>query len=158
MARRTDLDLKNTIDPETNPTTMNDRSAVSDLGLLLIRLMLAVVFAYHGSQKMFGAFGGAGLEGMSGWLGSKNVPMPYVAAVLAASSQLLGSLSLLTGLFFRPLMVPLAFTMFVAVFVGHSDDPYGKYEFALTLAVVVTGLALTGPGAFAFRIGGGGKS
>lgn len=154
MARRTDPHPNKTFDPETNPTNMNDRSAVSDLGLLLIRLMLAVVFAYHGSQKMFGAFGGNGLEGMSGWLGSKNVPLPYVAAVLAASSQLLGSLALLTGMFFRVLMVPLAFTMFVAVFVGHSGDPYGKYEFALTLAVVVTGLALIGPGGFAIRLGG----
>ena len=40
-----------------NPRT---QQRMTDVGLLLIRAILAVVFIYHGGQKLFGLFGGKG--------------------------------------------------------------------------------------------------
>jgi putative oxidoreductase len=120
------------------------------LGLFLIRAMLAVVFLFHGSQKLFGAFGGYGLDGTAQWMGTVGIPMPWISALLASLSETLGGLALLTGLAFRPVLVPLVFTMFVAAFVGHAGKGFsaqsGGMEYPLTLAVVVLGLLFTGPG------------
>ena len=73
-----------------------DQNKTRDLGLLMIRVMLAVVFIYHGQGKLFG-----GLDGFAGYLASMNVPMPKVAAFLAAVSEFGGGLILLSGLAFR---------------------------------------------------------
>ncbi len=131
-----------------------------DLGLLTARLMLGVVFVYHGSQKLFGWFGGYGLEGTSQWMGSIGIPMPYVSTTLAALSEFGGGLALITGLLFRPVMLPLFFTMLVAAFVGHAGKGFsaqaGGNEYALTLAVLVLAMFFTGPGRFAIGARGEG--
>jgi putative oxidoreductase len=125
----------------------------NDLGLLLLRLMLGIVFVYHGAQKLFGWFGGYGLEGTSQWMGSIGIPMPLVSTTLAALSEFGGGLVLITGLFFRPMMIPLFFTMLVAAFVGHAGKGFsaqaGGNEYALTLPVAVLALFFTGPGRLA---------
>lgn len=126
-----------------------DRFHNPSLGLLLIRLMLAVVFLYHGSQKLFGVFGGHGLEGMAQVNTKLGIPLPWFSGLLAALAEFGGGLALATGLFLRPMMVPLAFTMFVAVFVAHAADPFAKKEYPLTLALVAIGLFFTGPGRYA---------
>ena len=60
-----------------------------DLGLLLIRLVLAAVFIYHGGQKLFGWFGGPGLQGFAGMLADHHAPFPYVAAILSGADRVL---------------------------------------------------------------------
>lgn len=121
-----------------------------NLGLFLLRTMLAVVFLFHGSQKLFGAFGGHGLEATAQWMGSIGIPLPMLSATLAALSETLGGVALLTGLVFRPVLIPLVFTMLVAAFVGHADKGFaaqnGGMEYPLTLMVGVLALVLTGPG------------
>jgi len=115
-----------------------------DLGLLLIRVMLAVVFIYHGQGKLFG-----GLDGFAGYLASMNVPAPKVAAFLAALSEVGGGLILLSGLFFRFTLPFVVFTMLVASFKAHAGKfslQDGGMEYALTLAVITAALVLTGPG------------
>jgi putative oxidoreductase len=123
--------------------------ATAGFGLLLIRLMLGVVFLFHGSQKLFGAFDGPGLDGFAGFLGSLDVPMPYASAVAAALAEFLGGAALVTGFLMRPMCLPLGFTMLVAAFSAHGgrfSAQAGGMEYPLTLAVVVFGLALAGPG------------
>ncbi|HEX2865020.1 MAG TPA: DoxX family membrane protein, partial [Deinococcales bacterium] len=41
-----------------------------DLALLAIRIVVGLILAAHGAQKLFGWFGGHGLKGTSGWLAS----------------------------------------------------------------------------------------
>ena len=122
------------------------------LGLFLIRAMLAAVFLFHGSQKLFGAFGGYGLDGTAQWMGSIGIPLPWLSALLASLSETLGGLALLTGFAFRPVLVPLTFTMLDAAFVGHAGKGFsaqaGGMEYPLTLAIMVLGLVFTGPGKF----------
>src|SRR5690606_6435504 len=91
-----------------------------DEGLLVIRLMLAVVFVFHGAQKLFGAFDGPGLEGFAGYLGSLGVPLPGLNAFLAGAAEFFGGLALATGVALRLAALPLAFTMLVAATTAHS--------------------------------------
>jgi putative oxidoreductase len=131
------------------------------LGLFLIRAMLAVVFLFHGAQKLFGMFGGHGLDATAQWMGSIGIPLPWLSALLASLAELLGGAALATGVLFRLLLLPLAGTMFVAAFVGHAGKGFamqdGGMEYPLTLGVVVVGLLLTGPGALAIGRGEEGR-
>lgn len=125
------------------------RVSLTDVGLLLIRGMVAVVFVYHGSQKLFGAFGGPGLEGFAGMLGKMGLPMPHVQAVLAGSAEFLGGLALGLGLATRLAALPMVATMLVAAFMVHGQAfgaQHNGMEYPLTLALVLAGLVLTGPG------------
>ncbi|MGE0711341.1 MAG: DoxX family protein [Planctomycetota bacterium] len=121
-----------------------------DLGALIARAMVGIVFVFHGAQKLFGLFGGPGLEGFGGFLQSLGVPFPALSAVLAGSAELFGGLSLLLGVGQRAIGVPLVFTMLVAAFSAHTgfDVQKGGMEYPLTLGAVVAGLALIGPGRF----------
>ncbi len=135
----------------TGSGTRRFEGLAPDVGAFLIRLMLSVVFVYHGSQKLFGAFGGPGLKGFSGFLASLGVPAPEVGAVLAGAAEFLGGLALLTGIGLRLLSLPLVITMLVGCFTAHAGKfsvQNGGMEYALTLAVVVAGMALIGPGSW----------
>jgi len=125
-----------------------DQRTLRDVGLLALRLMLATVFLYHGSQKLLGLFDGGGIAGTAAYLRSLGLPMPTASALLAALAETGGALALATGRLLRPAMVPLAATMLVAAFAGHDgfDVTRGGMEYPLTLAVAVLSLALVGPG------------
>jgi len=120
----------------------------NDYGLALIRVLIAVVFIFHGSQKLFGTFGGPGIEGFAGFLGSLNIPFPTFSAYMAGATEFFGGLALLTGVGVRIISLPLTITMLVAAFTASTgfDMQKGGMEYPLTLAFVVAGLGLTGPG------------
>lgn len=125
------------------------RRGMSDAGLLGIRLMLGVVFTYHGSQKLFGAFGGPGIEGFGGFLASLGVPLPTLNAYMAGGAEFFGGLLLALGVGARLASVPVAFTMSVAAIMVHGGAfgaQNGGMEYPLTLAVVTAGIGLIGPG------------
>ena len=128
-----------------------DDRLLNDTALLLIRLMIGVVFVFHGSQKVFGLFGGHGVEGFAAYLSSLNIPFPLLNAWAAGLVELLGGLALLLGTGVRIAAIPLSITMLVAAFLanGHAFDmQQGGMEYPLTLAVIVVALGLTGPGRF----------
>jgi putative oxidoreductase len=127
------------------------RHQTTDIALLLMRSLIGALFIYHGCQKLFGLFGGYGIEGTAGWMESMGIPLPKVSTVLAGSAELLGGLAFLTGFALRLLSIPLAFTMLVAVFITRAqfDAGAGGMEFPLVLGVFVVGLGLLGPGRFA---------
>lgn len=135
----------------TTSTTSTTSTTRTDLALLLVRLMAGAVFVFHGSQKLFGLFGGYGISGTAGWMESIGIPLPTVSAILAGGTELVGGVALITGLFTRALSVPLAFSMCVAAFTAHSgfDGTQGGMEYPLTLAVLCIAFALAGPGRFA---------
>lgn len=134
----------------TCPT--NTRSCVHDTGLFLIRAIVGVVLMYHGSQKLFGWFGGPGMSAETGFVASitkMGLPYPVLSAWLAACTEFVGGVLLILGLAVRLIAIPMAFNMYVAAFMVHGKAfslQHGGMEYALTLAVVLTGLILTGGG------------
>lgn len=114
--------------------------------------MLGVVFLYHGSQKLFGWFGGPGLDAATGMFEKLNLPYPAASVIAASGAEFVGGILLVLGLFFRPAALVLMFTMGVASFHVHwprfSNSERGM-EYPLTLAVASLALALIGPGRIA---------
>ncbi len=129
--------------------TTQNRSASIDAGLLVIRVAVGIVFVFHGSQKLLGAFDGPGLSAFAGMLSKMNVPAPLLSAALAACAEFFGGLAVLTGVGLRLAAIPMIFTMIVAIVKVHSGAfslQKNGMEYALTLGLILLGLALTGPG------------
>jgi putative oxidoreductase len=132
------------------PTTLR-----KDGALLLLRAAAAAPLFFHGTQKLFGWFGGDGIAGFAGYLAQLGVPFPTLSATLAATSEVGGAVLLLTGLGFWALP-PVVFTMLVAAATSARngfDVGHGGAEFPLVLTLVLAALALLGPGSFAVRLG-----
>ena len=123
-----------------------------EIGLLLIRLVLGLVFAAHGAQKLFGWFGGFGIQGTGGWLASMGLPAPRLQATVSGLSELGGGLLLAFGLLTPLGAAAVAGVMLVAIATVHLSKGFfngsGGYEFNLALAVTAFGLAFTGPGRY----------
>lgn len=132
-------------------TRLDRNESLRDFGLLILRLMLAVVFVFHGAQKLFGWFDGYGLTNTAKAFESMNFPLPMASAIAAGSAEFFGAIFLALGLFFRPAALVMAFTMFVASYVhlpAGFAAPKGL-EYPLTLAIALLTLAFTGSGRFA---------
>lgn len=136
-------------------TTLTIRNETTqNLALLLLRAMAGSVFAYHGAQKLFGAFGGPGMEGFAGYIGSLGIPFPVLNAYLAAGAEFFGGLALIAGIGVGVASIPLTVTMLVACFAlraGGFDGQKGGFEFPLTLAVVTAAIGLLGSGRYSLR-------
>lgn len=122
-----------------------------DTGLLILRLVVGLILAGHGSQKLFGLFGGYGLTGTSGWLESIGFRPGRPMAVLVGVAEVAGGLGLALGLL-TPLSAAVVIgTMAVAVWTHSANGLWstaGGYELPLTNAVVAAALAFTGAGSY----------
>jgi putative oxidoreductase len=117
---------------------------------LALRIPVGIIFAAHGAQKLFGWFGGYGLEGTGQWMASIGLAPGYLMALLAGSAEFFGGLALVLGLFVRPAAAALAFAMLVAILSVHIDKGLfmanNGYEYGLALLVVAVSLAISGAG------------
>jgi putative oxidoreductase len=114
---------------------------------LPLRVTLGIVFLAHGSQKLFGAFGGPGLKTFSEHLGM-NPPMFW--ATLAACGEFFGGLMVLLGLLTRFGALNIAIVMLVAMFKVHLPNgfflPKG-FEYTFVLLGMALALTISGGGA-----------
>ena len=125
-------------------------STDSGLDTLPLRVGAGAIFAAHGAQKLFGWFGGYGLEGTAGWMASLGLVPGLLMAVLAGSAEFFGGLLLIIGLLVRPTALVLAITMVVAIATVHLQNGLvmanNGYEFGLALLAICLGLAVRGAG------------
>lgn len=126
----------------------------SNAGLapLALRLPVGIIFAAHGAQKLFGAFGGYGLEGTGQWMASIGLQPGYLMALMAGSAEFFGGLFILAGLLTRPTALVLAFTMLVAIVTVHLPNGLfmsnNGYEFGLVLLAASVSLLFSGAGKY----------
>ncbi|MEZ5646446.1 MAG: DoxX family protein [Burkholderiaceae bacterium] len=117
---------------------------------LLLRVPVGVIFAAHGAQKLFGWFGGYGLEGTGQFFASIGLAPGYLMALLAGSAEFFGGVALILGLLVRPAAAALAFTMFIALVSVHLSKGFfmatGGYEYALALLAASVSLLVSGAG------------
>ena len=119
-------------------------------GQLALRVAVGVIFAAHGSQKLFGWFGGYGLAGTGQFFDSVGLHPGQLMALLAGSAEFFGGLALILGLFVRPAAALAGFTMLVAIFSVHASKGFfldkGGIEYALALLAASVSLAFSGGG------------
>jgi putative oxidoreductase len=132
--------------------TLINKITTSTTGLdtLPLRVGAGVIFAAHGAQKLFGWFGGYGLEGTAGWMASIGLEPGLLMATMAGGAEFIGGLFLIAGLLVRPAALVLAITMLVAIATVHLQNGFfladNGYEFGLVLLAVSIGLVFRGAG------------
>jgi len=126
---------------------------VINIGLLLIRLVIGISFMGHGSQKLFGWFGGYGLKGTGGWMESIGIKPGVTMALLAGLAEFFGGLLFALGLLTPLAGVMIAATMVIAIIKVHGPNGFWStgngYEYNLILLVTAIAVALAGPGQYA---------
>ena len=125
-------------------------TTTAGLDTLPVRVGAGAVFAAHGAQKLFGWFGGYGLEGTAGWMASIGLEPGLLLAAMAGGAEFFGGLLLIVGLLVRPAALILAITMIVAIVTVHLENGLfladNGYEFGLVLLVLSIGLVFRGAG------------
>lgn len=120
-------------------------------GIAVLRVVVGAVFLVHGLQKLL-VFG---FSGTSRFLDAMSVPAPGMAAALLITTELLGGLFLILGVFTKPATMALAIDNFMALALVHIPNGFfagsNGAEFVLTLFAVNLALYHAGPGAFALR-------
>lgn len=123
------------------------------IGALFLRVPVGIILTAHGAQKLFGWFGGYGLEGTGQWMASIGLEPGFLMALLAGAAEFFGGLALILGLLTRPAALVSAFTMVVAIFSVHASNGLfmanNGYEFALSLLAATAALTALGGGRFA---------
>lgn len=125
---------------------LNSKSTI----LLIIRIFLGLTFIAHGGQKLFGWFGGPGVDGFINYLAGMNVPewMAY-AAIL---SEFLGGIMVLFGIAIEVGALSIVGNMIGAIYLVHGQHGFfiqnSGYEYALCLLILAGILVLCGPGEY----------
>ena len=124
------------------------------LGLLILRLVLGAIMAAHGAQKLFGWWGGPGMQGTSGMCVNLEYRAPFAMACGLGLAELGGGLLLAAGLLTPLGALLVTVVMLNAVYHVHWPKGFfvgnGGYEFNLLIASAAVALAGTGPGRFSF--------
>lgn len=126
------------------------------VGLMIVRVVLGVIFFAHGAQKVFGWFGGYGLQGTVKHFVSTGLPTPI--AYLVCFIELLSGLGLIVGLLTRLCGLGVAAVMTGAIATVHGHHGFflnaelkpGKghgIEFALALLAMGLAMLIDGGGA-----------
>ncbi|MFG0290107.1 MAG: DoxX family protein [Rhodopirellula sp. JB044] len=110
------------------------------IGLLVLRVAFGCFMMVHGIQKVmgFGEISGGFPDPMG--VGSQ------LSLILAIGAEVGCSVLLILGLGTRLAVLPLAFTMVIALFVVHGADPWKVKELAALYLAVYAVLLVTGPG------------
>ncbi|WUT00588.1 DoxX family membrane protein [Streptomyces sp. NBC_00708] len=122
-----------------------------DLGLLVLRAGTGAVLAAHGAQKLFGWFGGGGVEGTTAAMEAMGFHPPKHSAVAAGLGEAGGGVLLALGLATPAAGAAAAGAMAGAVAV-HAPAGFfaqgGGYEYPAFLGFTAAAIGLTGPGRY----------
>ena len=121
-----------------------------DAGLLVLRIVVGLLLVGHGTQKLFGWFGGGGLTGTAWFFRSRGYRPPRLMARLAGTAELAGGAALAVGL-----MTPLAAAMVIGTMLNAAVIHWRNglwavdngYEYPLVVGTVAVTLGFTGAGA-----------
>jgi putative oxidoreductase len=119
-------------------------------GLLILRVVIGALLVGHGTQKLFGWFGGHGLTTTGGFFENLGFRPGRPYAVAAGLTEAVGGLFLVLGLFTPLAAAAIIGTMLNAAVTVHGDKGVwlttGGYEYTLVLGTVASALAFTGAG------------
>ncbi|SEP76664.1 putative oxidoreductase [Pseudomonas sp. NFACC02] len=119
-------------------------------GITVLRMIVGLIFMAHGSQKLFGLFGGYGLEGTGQYMASLGLNPGYLMALLSGSAEFFGGLALFLGLLVRPAAAVLMVMLVVAILSVHIHNGLfmanNGYEFGLALLGAAVAVLIEGAG------------
>jgi putative oxidoreductase len=117
-----------------------------DLSLLAVRVIVGVIFAAHGAQKMFGWFGGMGLTKTVEMMGGG--PLPYLVSI----GECFGGVGLIFGFLTRFSAAANIVIMIGAIAMVHGKNGFflqnQGFEYNLALIGLLLPIFICGPGRF----------
>jgi putative oxidoreductase len=136
-----------------------------NLALIVLRVVVGGLFAAHGAQKLFGSFGGHGLDGTGQFFGALGLRPGRRHAALAGASEFGGGLLLAFGLVTPLAAAAIIGVMVVAILTVHAPkgpwNAEGGYEYNVVMVAAAFAIASAGPGAWsldnAIGLDGGGE-
>ena len=139
-----------------SPTLHKLLKTSNDLTLTLARLLLAAIFFGHGSQKVFGWFGGMGIDGTLDFF-QRTMGIPAPLTVMVMFTEMVGAAGMLSGLLGRVAATGLLSIMLIGPFANHlyprffmnwSGTRGGEgYEYHLLAIALLVGIIVRGSGA-----------
>ena len=124
---------------ETNVTLFN-------LGILLLRATIGIIFFGIGAGKVFGWFGLPGLEMTLQFYANMGIPAPL--AYLSMFTEFIGGILLIVGLLTRPAAFAIMINMLVATILTLPMGFFTAAAQPLSLMVSAVTILLTGPMAY----------
>ncbi len=125
--------------------------AVSGLGYPLIRCFTGLILMPHGAQKLFGWFGGRGIEGTAAGLAKMGLEPALPLAYVLGSTEFFGGLLVAIGLLTRPAAIGIVTIMAVAISEVHLKNGFfwgsGGFEYPLLWGIVALAIVFCGGGA-----------
>lgn len=127
-----------------------ETSNIISVTSLLLRVTIGMAFFLHGAQKVFGWFGGSGLEKWSEYLATKNYSK--FTAISAAYIEMIAGFLLIIGAFTKASAISMIVFMLFAVAIAHWEKGYfsqkGGYEYQLLLIVSCIIVLMLGGGEY----------
>jgi putative oxidoreductase len=116
----------------------------------LIRIVAGANLMPHGAQKLFGWFGGKGMEATAAFFASSGFEPPMLWVWLVALTEFVGGLCLAVGLLTRPAALAIAIFLFTAV-AHHWPNGFfwtqAGFEYPLLWGSVALAFVIRGAGA-----------
>jgi putative oxidoreductase len=120
------------------------------LGLLILRVVMGLTLAAHGSQKLFGSFEGPGRAGTAGMFTKLGFRWPAAMALMAGAAEFFGGLLFAAGLLTPFAAIALIVVMLNAIITVHWQKGFfataGGYEYNLAIIAIATAVSAMGPG------------
>jgi len=123
-----------------------------DLALLVLRVTVGLLVAAHGAQKLFGWFGGGGLQGTSKFMASLGFRPALGWTAIGSIAEFAGGLLLALGLFSPLGSLGVGSAMAIAITKIHWPKLWasnGGFEYPLVNLAVAVAVGIVGPGAYA---------
>jgi len=136
-----------------NERTVSEYPSPVDISLLIVRVIVGVIFAAHGAQKLFGVWDGPGLSAMMGPPGPPPNPgMGPVLGLLVTIGEFFGGVGLIVGFLTRFSAASLIVIMIGAIAMVHVKNGFllqnGGFEYNLALIGLLLPIFICGPGRF----------
>ena len=120
------------------------------IGLLLLRVVVGLTLAAHGAQKLFGWFGGGGIDAVAGHMEGLGFVPGRRSALLAGLAEAGGGTLLALGAVTQLAAAMLVGVMTVAIVSVHLKQGFfviqGGYEYPMVLGLSAASVAFVGPG------------